>query len=126
MTPKNEALHRSTGEEPIDPDIPICDPHHHLWDYPNNIPENLIRESHRHVRHYLLKELLEDLGGGHNIVQTVFLECHSMYRKDGPEELRPIGETEFVRARISHRQTGLRYFMTQPLVYTDSHPSEQT
>src|SRR5713226_8372873 len=35
-------------------------------------------------------------GRGHNVVATVFLECHSMYRADGPPEMRPVGETEFV------------------------------
>ena len=71
-------------EEPIDPELPICDPHHHLWDRPND--------------RYLLNELLQDTGGGHHIVQTVFVECQSGYRKDGPKEMQPMGETEFVEA----------------------------
>jgi L-fuconolactonase len=69
--------------EPIlDPDLPIVDPHHHLWQ----------RGGHP----YLLDELLADLNTGHNVVATVFEECRSMYRADGPPEMRPIGETEFV------------------------------
>ena len=68
-------------EEPLEPDLSICDPHHHLWDSPDDLPESRVRASHRHIRHYLLKELLKDIGGGHNIVQTVFIECGSMYRK---------------------------------------------
>ena len=72
-----------TVEEPIDPDLPICDPHHHFWDTAD-------------VR-YLLDDLLQDTGQGHNIVSTVFIECESMYRKAGPEEMRPVGETEFVQ-----------------------------
>src|SRR5204863_814779 len=44
----------------------------------------------------LLEELLADLGTGHNVVATVFLECRSMYRAGGPPEFRPVGETEFV------------------------------
>lgn len=69
--------------EPIlEPDLPIVDPHHHLWTRDGNI--------------YLLPELLADLASGHNVVATVFEECHSMYRASGPVEERSIGETEFV------------------------------
>ena len=70
------------SEEIIEPELPIIDPHHHLW----------MREGSP----YLLPELLADLGSGHNVTATVFAECHSMYRPDGPEELRSLGETEFV------------------------------
>ena len=62
----------ATLEEPIlEPDIPIVDPHHHLW----------LRGGYT----YLMPELAADLGGGHNIAATVFAECHSMYRQEGPE-----------------------------------------
>ena len=44
----------------------------------------------------MLPELLADLNSGHNIVATVFEECRSMYRADGPVEMRPVGEVEFV------------------------------
>jgi L-fuconolactonase len=66
----------------IEPELPICDPHHHLWD----------RDGSR----YMLKELEEDTGGGHRVEHTVFVECGSGYRPDGPEAFRPVGETEFV------------------------------
>jgi predicted TIM-barrel fold metal-dependent hydrolase len=102
----HDAWLRLTTEDPIDPELPICDPHHHLWDHPDDTPENRVRASHRHVRHYLLNELLDDLTGGHNILQTVFIECHSMYRKDGPAELRPIGETEFVQGIAAQSASG--------------------
>ena len=45
---------------------------------------------------YMYRDLLEDLQAGHNVVATVFVDCRSMYRKEGPTEMRPIGETEFV------------------------------
>jgi len=83
MTTEREAWLKLTKEEIIDPELPICDPHHHLWDRPND--------------RYLLEELLQDTRGGHRIVQTVFVECQSMYRKDGPPEMQPVGETEFVQ-----------------------------
>ncbi|MDA1074131.1 MAG: amidohydrolase family protein [Proteobacteria bacterium] len=70
------------SEPIVDPDRPICDPHHHLWDHPTS--------------RYLLDELLEDTTSGHNIVSTVFVECSSMYRADGPANMAPVGETEFV------------------------------
>jgi L-fuconolactonase len=75
-----------TVEEPIDPGLPICDPHHHLWD----------RRPGRVSERYLLDEILEDIGGGHNVVSTVFIEAGAMYRADGPQEQKPIGEVEFV------------------------------
>jgi len=80
-------------EEAIEPQLPICDPHHHLWDHPG----------HR----YLLDELLADTGSGHRIEQTVFVECASEYREEGPESLRPVGETEFVD-RVARASLGRR------------------
>ena len=71
-----------TEEDPIEPDMPILDPHHHFWQRPGDT--------------YLLEQLLSDTGSGHRINQTVFVECGSMYRPDGPPELRPVGEMEFV------------------------------
>ena len=65
---KNQAWLALTAEEPLEPELPICDPHHHLWD---NRP---LRVSER----YLLDELLEDTNSGHNIVSTVFIECGAL------------------------------------------------
>jgi L-fuconolactonase len=79
-------------EEIIEPDLPIIDPHHHLWD--------------RDAR-YLFPELLADIGSGHNVRATVFLQCASMYRADGPPELRPIGETEFVNGAAAMSASGI-------------------
>ena len=79
-------------EDIIEPDLPICDPHHHLWDDANNP--------------YLLPELLADTGAGHNVVSTVFVECASMYRADGPEMMRPVGETEFVNGVAAMSASG--------------------
>lgn len=106
MANQRETWLRSTNEEPLEPDLPICDSHHHLWDYPDSFPENRIELAARPMRHYLLSHLLEDIAGGHNIVQTVFMECGSMYKKDGPQELRPIGETEFVQGIAAQSWSG--------------------
>ena len=96
-----------TKEEALEPELPICDPHHHLWDYPDGLPEDKVPVFARQPRHYLLPELLEDTGGGHNIVKTVFMECNSMYRKSGPQELRWVGETEFVQGIAAQSESGL-------------------
>lgn len=74
--------------EPIvDPELPICDAHHHLWKRSGHGPGP-----------YLLEDLQADTGTGHNVIRTVFVECHSEYRREGPEHLRPVGEVEFVAA----------------------------
>ncbi len=70
-------------EDVIDPDVEIIDPHHHLWPVGTGMP-------------YALADLEADLAAGHNVIDTVFVECHSSYRTDGPEHLRPVGETDFV------------------------------
>ncbi|HEY0424030.1 MAG TPA: amidohydrolase family protein [Rhodopila sp.] len=78
----NEAWLGKLREEILEPDLPIVDAHHHLWE----------RESGR----YLLDELRADLGAGHNVRGTVFIQCGYAYRGDGPAEMRPVGETERV------------------------------
>ncbi len=80
-----------TKEDPIEPDLPIIDPHHHLWERPGN--------------RYMLDELVADLAG-QNVRQTVFIECTSMYRADGPEEFRVVGETEFVQGIAAMSASG--------------------
>src|SRR5260370_14586229 len=84
--PKNADWLGLTAEEPLEPDLPICDPHHHLWD----------KRTTRVAERYLLDELQEDISSGHNVVSTVFIECGAMYKAYGPEPLRPVGETQFV------------------------------
>jgi predicted TIM-barrel fold metal-dependent hydrolase len=71
-----------TVEDAIDTDVEICDPHHHLWEFPAN--------------RYLVEEFLADLSRGHRVTRTVYVECHQHYRTGGPLALRPVGETEFV------------------------------
>ncbi len=79
--PDPEWLARQEPEEILFPDLPIIDPHHHLWDLPG--------------LRYMLDDLVADAGSGHNVVGTVFADCLSMYRADGPAHFRPVGETEF-------------------------------
>ena len=77
-----------TQEPTLEPEIPICDPHHHFWDF---------RTARLPYQRYLLDELTADISAGHNVRSTVFVEARSMYRRDGPEEMRPVGEVEFVQ-----------------------------
>jgi L-fuconolactonase len=80
-------------KEPIlEPDLPIVDPHHHLWDRPE--------------WRYLLHDLLADTGSGHNILATLFVQARAMYRASGPEQMRPIGETEFVNGVAAMSASG--------------------
>jgi predicted TIM-barrel fold metal-dependent hydrolase len=93
----NEAWLALTTEEPLEPERPICDPHHHLWD----------KVTGRVTPRYLLDEILVDVGAGHNVVSTVFIECGAMFKREGPEALRPIGETEFVNGIAAMSVSGL-------------------
>ena len=87
-----------TQEETLEPDLPICDPHHHFWDLrPERIP----------YQRYLLHELAADINAGHNVRSTVFIEARAMYRADGPEEVRSVGEVEFVQGMAAASATGL-------------------
>lgn len=81
-------------EEVIDPLVPICDGHHHLW------------RQRGEAERYLLADLQADTGSGHRVLTTVFVECHSEYRTEGPQALRPVGETEFVTAAAEASLTG--------------------
>ena len=92
-----------TPPEPIlEPDLPIIDPHHHLWDRPGARGIDLPPPSHpfeavvRLSPRYLFDELLADMTSGHKVVATVYMECGAMYRRSAEPAFRPVGETEFV------------------------------
>ena len=82
-----------TTEPALEPELPIVDPHHHLWQRTGN--------------DYLFHDLLADTQTGHNVVGTVFVDCHSMYRKEGPAELRCVGETEFANGVAAMSASGI-------------------
>ncbi len=83
------ALHK---EDVLDPARPIVDPHHHLWD--------------RGGQRYLIEEMAGDIGSGHNIIATVYVEARSMYRTGGPEALHPVGEVEFANGAAAMSASG--------------------
>jgi L-fuconolactonase len=83
------------SEAALEPTLPIIDPHHHLWDAP-------MRDTR-----YFLDDIEADIDdGGHNIVSTVFIECHAMYRSSGPEHMRPVGEVEFANGYAAMSASG--------------------
>lgn len=81
--PGSQAWLELVREDVVDPDAGIVDPHHHLWPPDGALP-------------YGPAELEADVGDGHRIEATVFMQCGAAYRSSGPEHLRPVGETEFV------------------------------
>jgi L-fuconolactonase len=95
-SPEHRAWLERGREEPLEPELEICDPHVHLWDRPGD--------------RYLLDELRADTGGGHDVRQVVYVECGASYRPDGPEQLRPVGETAaaVAAARASEQGEGAR------------------
>ncbi len=84
---------RLTQEPILDPGLPIIDPHHHLWDRPG--------------WRYMPHDLLDDVGSGHNIIATVFVQARAFHKADGPEALRPVGETEFVNGAAAMGASGI-------------------
>jgi L-fuconolactonase len=88
-----DAWYALVEEDVVDPGQRIVDAHHHLWPIGGLIP-------------YDLADLHADVAGGHRVEQTVFMECGSAYRQQGPVDLAPVGETEFV-ADAAARSNGL-------------------
>ena len=86
---------RGDEEPALEPNLPIVDPHHHLWEMRPGVPD------------FMFPDVLTDLGkSGHNITQTVFIECGSMYRVDGPRDMRFVGEVEFVNGVAAQSASG--------------------
>jgi L-fuconolactonase len=82
-----------TLEPAVDPELPICDPHHHFWDRPDD--------------RYLKEDLLQDIrASGHRVVSTIYIECRERWHPVGREELKPVGETEFVERMVGERTVG--------------------
>ena len=97
MKPNSRKWLDQFKEEIVNPEQEIVDSHHHLW------------SGSRKGRwsDYLLKDLWKDTDSGHNIRKTVFIECRSNYRTDGPEYMRSLGETEFAAKIAEESQKSL-------------------
>jgi predicted TIM-barrel fold metal-dependent hydrolase len=92
-TPGSPEWLELVSEEIIDPVQRIIDPHHHLWIRPGN--------------DYVLENLWQDTGSGHNVEKTVFVECHAEYLKEGPDHLKPLGEIRFVVSQAELSALGI-------------------
>jgi predicted TIM-barrel fold metal-dependent hydrolase len=79
-------------EQALDPGQVIVDPHHHLWDRPG--------------WRYLLDDILADIRTGHDVRATVFVQARAMHRADGPEAMKPVGETEFANGIAAMSASG--------------------
>jgi L-fuconolactonase len=93
--PTNDPWLQQVQEDIVDPQLPIIDPHHHLWFMGPQFPYR--------TYDYNVDNLCDDLGSGHNIVATVFIEARANARPDGPEHLRTVGETEWVNSVATAR-----------------------
>lgn len=84
-TPGSAAWHALVSEEIIAPERAIIDPHHHLWRGGLGFD-------------YMVDEFLADTGSGHRILKSVYVEARAFYLQEGPEHLRPTGETSAIAA----------------------------
>ena len=107
VRPEWLALHR---EDILDPDLPIIDAHHHIYDRPDN--------------RYLPPQLIEDVSGRHCINATVFIECRTGYRPDGDELMQPVGEVEYI-ARVAETATGSARICAAIVGYAELHAGER-
>jgi L-fuconolactonase len=96
----------------LEPDLPIIDPHHHLWDLRPMLP--MFPAPHHHFiaalvdnAHYTFDQLHAHLASGHNIVGTVFMECGAFYNAAYGEALKPLGEVEYVNGVAAQSASGL-------------------
>ena len=105
-------------ESIIDPARPIVDPHHHLWfasadtapnpaDHASGDCIAALTRIYQKQPRYLFDNLLSDIGSGHNIRATVFVQAHSMYRRTGPEAMRSVGEVEFANGMAAMGASGV-------------------
>jgi predicted TIM-barrel fold metal-dependent hydrolase len=77
----------------IEPDLPIVDPHHHL--------------GYQYGGRFLVEEFAADVAAsGHNVRTSVYIECSVMYRRGGPEAIRPAGEVEFAAGQAAMSESG--------------------
>lgn len=79
-------------EPTLEPDLPIVDAHHHLWDHSGN--------------RYFVPDMIEDLTCGHRVLATVAVECHAMYKRSAPPALQPVGEVEFLNGSAAISASG--------------------
>jgi len=100
------------SEAILEPDLPIIDPHHHLWDlralmpaFPE--PRHPFIEAIAGAAYYTFDQLHADVTSGHNVIGTCFMECGAFYRANSSDEMKPVGEVEFVNGVAAQSASGL-------------------
>ena len=96
----------------LEPDLPIIDPHHHLWDlrpmmgaFPE--PVHPFIAAIARSAYYTFNELHADTTSGHNVIGTVFMECGAFYRNGASDTLKVVGEVEYVNGVAAQSASGL-------------------
>jgi predicted TIM-barrel fold metal-dependent hydrolase len=102
----------SRVEDIFEPDLPIIDAHHHLWDlrpllpaFPE--PRHPFIEALVDASYYSFDALQADARNGHNVVATVFVECGAFYDPARGEALQSVGEVEFVNGVAAQGASGI-------------------
>ena len=94
-----------TAEEALEPELPIVDPHHHLWDsrdFKGMNPWGIFKQ-----QYYMTDDLIDDvIGGGHNVTHTVFVSTHAFFSKDLDPSMAPLGEIQFVQGAAAQFASG--------------------
>jgi L-fuconolactonase len=100
------------NEAILEPELPIIDPHHHLWDlrplvgaFPE--PRHDFLETLVGAPYYTFDALQADTQSGHNVIGTVFMECGAFYDPSRGEALKTVGEVEFVNGVAAQGASGL-------------------
>ncbi|MFN5821320.1 MAG: amidohydrolase, partial [Novosphingobium sp.] len=100
------------SEAILEPDLPIIDPHHHLWDlrplmgaFPE--PVHHFISSIALSAYYTFNELHADTTSGHNIIGTVFMECGAFYKAGAGDELKVVGEVSMTDDRVAHARAAI-------------------
>ncbi len=96
----------------LEPDLPIIDPHHHLWDlrpilgaFPQ--PLHPFVDTVSRSPYYTFNELHADATSGHNVIGTVYMECGAFYQSGASEALKVLGEVEYVNGVAAQSASGL-------------------
>jgi len=100
------------SEAILEPDLPIIDPHHHLWDLRpllGHFPEPV----HPFIAalalspYYTFDQLHAEVTSGHRIIATVYMECGAFYDGDRDPAFKTVGEVEFVNGVAAQGASGL-------------------
>ena len=100
------------NEAILEPELPIIDPHHHLWDLRPLLPafpapRHDFLEALVGAPYYTFDALQADTQSGHRVIGTVFMECGAFYDASRGEALKTVGEVEFVNGVAAQGASGL-------------------